>query len=171
MKNNKGFMLAEVVVTSTVIIVSLIGLYTTFNKIYNRFEQKEKYNNIDGVYAIKNMIDILMETGDINNILPDSGQQAIITSSSCLNISTIINNYCESLQSTYNIKNMYIIEYNMESIDYINVENKTFKDYIKYLKNYYDFTNNEYKYLFIVEYKDDETDDKNNLYYSNLGFG
>ncbi len=34
MKNNKGFMLVEVIVTSTIIVTAMIGLYTSFNKIY-----------------------------------------------------------------------------------------------------------------------------------------
>ena len=60
MKNNKGFMLAEVVVTSTIVLTSLISLYITFNKLYNNYEIRSNYYDVDGIYAIKNMINNLI---------------------------------------------------------------------------------------------------------------
>ena len=59
MKNNKGFMLAEVVVTSTIILTALISFYTTFNNLYRRYEIHTKYYDIDGVYAIKELGNVL----------------------------------------------------------------------------------------------------------------
>jgi len=41
-KNNKGFMLAEVVIVSAVIMTCLVTLYTSFNKMYNLY--KDTYN-------------------------------------------------------------------------------------------------------------------------------
>ena len=36
MKNNKGFMLAEVIITATVIITALVSLYATYNSLTNK---------------------------------------------------------------------------------------------------------------------------------------
>ena len=38
--NNKGFMMAEVVVVSAVIIVTLVTLYVSYNKIFSLYYVK-----------------------------------------------------------------------------------------------------------------------------------
>ena len=44
MKNNKGFMLAEAVITSTIVLTTLIGLYATFSRLYNLYNISIKAN-------------------------------------------------------------------------------------------------------------------------------
>ena len=70
-KNNKGFMLAEVVITSTIILTALVSLYVTFNKLYSNYNTRNSYYNIDGFYAIKGMINYLIDSGKLNEILND----------------------------------------------------------------------------------------------------
>lgn len=188
MKNSKGFMLAEVIITSTVIITALIGLYTTFNKIYNKYNIRNSYYDIDGVYAIKGMINHLIKDNKLNNILSDkdtgtfnSNQIYLIKNGKCNNFSTSSNsytislyndNYCKSLQNLYKINNLIVMDYDKKLlIDESNgnnlkdsVNNQTFKDYIEYISNYYTFEKDKYSYLFIIEYKND----KNEFNYSSL---
>ena len=56
LKKSKGFMLAEVVVSSTVVLVALVTLYASFTRVYNRYKTVDRYFNIDGLYAIRSMV-------------------------------------------------------------------------------------------------------------------
>ena len=167
MKNNKGFMLAEAVITSTVVLTTLIGLYATFTKLYNAYNIRTTYFDIDGIYAIKGMISHLIDNGEINNkigALKSNEYIQLIPTDSCNNTN---DTYCSSLKDLYNIENMYIVNYTKDSITNLStvVSNQTFKDYLTYIRTYYSFNLEEdgYNYLFIVEYKND--------YYSSLGLG
>lgn len=192
MKNNKGFMLAEAVITSTIVLTTLIGLYRTFSRLYNLYNIRTTYSDIDGVYAIKGMIDNLIDN-NIDNLIDNNKMNSTLQQVNTNNYSQLISkkvcnsantntNYCNSLQKLYNIENMYIIKYNKDAV--INLKNQdinqTFKDYLDYISNYYSFvdsnaddtTDNKvnvddgYKYLFVVEYKNGE-----DYYYSSLGLG
>lgn len=171
MKNNKGFMLAEAVITSTVVLTTLIGLYATFTKLYNAYNIRTTYFDIDGMYAIKGMIDHLIDNGEVNNKLQN------LQSATTNYISLIQNNvcqtsdiYCSSLTKLYDIENLYIIKYETESLSSLKniISRQTFKDYLEYIRNYYTFDTEEdgYNYLFILEYKNGDK-----YYYSSLGLG
>ena len=60
--NCKGFMMAEVIIVSTVILGTLVGLYTIFNKICNIFFKLEE----------KNLSYDKNKSFDINNISNES---------------------------------------------------------------------------------------------------
>ena len=110
-KNNKGFMLAEVVVTATLLLAIMISLYFTFNKIYARYNNVTNYKNIDGMYAIENVIEY-MYTGEgennINNILKmeEQNYKYIIQNGNC----NLLVDYCNKLKGTYNINNLLIVK-------------------------------------------------------------
>ena len=192
MKNNKGFMLAEAVITSTIVLTTLIGLYATFSRLYNLYNIRTTYFDIDGVYAIKGMIDNLIDN-NIDNLIDNNKMNSTLQQVNTNNYSQLISkkvcssantntNYCNSLQKLYNIENMYIIKYNKDAVTNLKNQdiNQTFKDYLDYISNYYSFvdsnaddtTDNKfnvddgYKYLFVVEYKNGE-----DYYYSSLGLG
>ena len=190
MKNNKGFMLAEVVVTSTVVLTTLIGLYITFNKLYKNYNIRSVYYDIDGIYAIKNMNSILLDSGELNNIIKefydnyDNGNSTIkdiIDNKECS--ITSIERKCSDLQKAYNINNLYITTYDIPAINSLTeeVNNTTFKEYLSFVKKYYNLNQEytypkskieddnakKYNYLFIIEYT--KNDDKN--YYASLGLG
>ena len=63
-KNNKGFMLVEVIITSTVILTGMILFYSSFNSLFSKYKEREVYHDIDAFYATKEMINALLE----NNI-------------------------------------------------------------------------------------------------------
>lgn len=171
-KNNKGFMLAEVVVTSTLLLTIMVSLFFAFNRIYTRFNNITKYKNIDGMFAIENMIEYMInETGNnnINNILlskENNNYKYIIDNKIC---KLSDNNYCNEIQKTYKINNLIIVNQTLDSINSLSVTNNTFKDYINYLKKYYpfdDYTKNSY--LIIIEYKTNDDNNENNYNYSSL---
>lgn len=170
-KNNKGFMLAEVVITSTVVMTAMISLYFTFNKIYKRYNTLLTYKNIDGMYAIESMIDSMLEDGSINEVI-SKNNGIIINNEGCFKKNGNGLNYCMLLKDTYNINNMIIIPKQKEKISNLSVTvtNQTFKEYLTYLTKYYSFNDNDNKYLIILEYKIDNSN--NNSYnYSSMELG
>lgn len=183
-KNNKGFMLIEVIVTSTIVVTSMIALYASFNKLYNSYRTKSSYYNIDAVYATKEIINAMISTEVIgqnmnkfiNNTFFNNTNGYIIANNKC-NSNT--NEYdevlynvpeytCKSVQELYNIINMIISEYDKESLLQLKENgnlNQTFNDYIDYVITYYGITKNEeYNYIILTEM---QTGD-NNYYYANL---
>ena len=159
-KNNKGFMLAEVVITSTIVMTAMINLYFTFNKIYTRYNTISTYKNLDGIYAIENITDNLIEDQNINTILANK-EGVIIKDSKC----KISEEYCINTQLAYSIENMYIVKMDNTQVDNLKTSAKaTLKDYIDYTKKYYKYDANHY--LIILEYKNG-----NKLNYSSMELG
>jgi len=127
-KNSKGFMLAEVVVSGTIIITSMVILYATFNKLYTMYNERNSYYNIDGMYASKMMADYLINddfNNKINDIFGNSTNYVVIANGECQlsnkrekNDGTVIEvnasidqNLCSGLQKAYNVNTMIITEY------------------------------------------------------------
>lgn len=174
-KNNKGFMLVEVIVTSTVIVTAMVGFYASFNKLYKNYLAKNQYYNIDAIYATKEMIKEMMNNNPeqfLNNIFSSSVYGDLIKDGICQeenkNGDDIHISICTDISNFYQVKNMIIVEYDKESIQEYLDENpnlhQTFKEYIDYIINYYDITTNEeIGYLFLTEIQDN-----GNYYYANL---
>lgn len=160
-------MLAEAIITSTIVLTTLVGLYANFMKLYNVYKIRDTYYDIDGVYAIKNAIDAMIDDGSLAVTLAlNTNCNPIINNDKC-DVSN--NNYCNFLKDTYSIKNMYVVKYDKDSIAELknHVLNQTFKDYLNYIKKYYNFNmdeDNKYSYLFVVEYQKNQK-----YYYSSLG--
>lgn len=104
--NNKGFMMAEVVVVSSIIIVTLVGLYTSYNKILSLYNQRINYYDINTLYELGN---IRKNT----NLSTYKSKDYIV-------------------DETY--KKVYYLNHN-DIIDLTGVTNETFKDYLIYLKD------------------------------------
>ena len=167
--NNKGFMLIEVIITSTIVVTSMVFLYTSFSRLYNNFKSKTSYYHIDTSYASKEIIDSLINENLLNNIINESLEDKsfgyIIKNGSC--IKNTYNSTCSKIKNLYDIENSIMVNYSIDSLNELknNVINKTLSDYIDYLINYYDLSNNEDDYNFIVI-----TESKDNVkyFYSNL---
>ena len=164
-------MLVEVIITSTVIITSMVGLYAGFSKIYAGYQARDKYYHLDGVYAINETIEYLLDNNFnqlANDVFYQRNHEKIIENGACATDETIGSfkvEICPSIQSLYNIENMIFTEYDKSTLDTLVIENETFKEYINYVIEYYDIKEHDtaYSYLFLVEIKDGE-----DYYYSNL---
>ena len=119
--NNKGFMMAEVIVTCSIVVITLVGLFTSYNKTYLRYKERSNYYNVDNAYACNYIKDLLIENNILNNY----------------NITSVI---VVDLSQTTTIEGL--ITDSMSN---------TYKDYLKYLNNsiVYDLT--QEKYLLIME--------------------
>jgi len=50
--NNKGFMMAEVVVVASIVLVTLVGLYTSYNKIFSIYNKRVDYYDVATLYDL-----------------------------------------------------------------------------------------------------------------------
>lgn len=179
-KNNKGFMLIEVIVTTTVIVVAMVALYASFNRLYTNYDARSRYNDIDTILATKfmfqDMIDKQRANYIINEVFYDNVYGYLIKDGTCnsnvFNDSTndrgVLSHIsdCSQLPLFYNVDNMVMVEYDLNSVQKLkdNLDNETFKDYVEYVISYYNITTEEeYQYLLLTEVYDGS-----DYYYANL---
>lgn len=159
--NNKGFMMAEVIVTCSIVVITLVGLFTSYNKTYLRYKERSNYFNVDNAYACNYLKDLLIE----NNILYNN-------TASYYYIDNTINDKISVLLNNYNITSVIVVDLSqtttIEGLITDSMSN-TYKDYLKYLNNsiVYDLT--QEKYLLIME-RQKVVNDTTNYYYGSLIF-
>ena len=168
-KKSKGFMLVELIITSTIIVAAMVTLYASFNRIYSLYKTKNNYYSIDGVYATKAMTKNLIVNNNINDFIRTTMEinkySYIIQNNGCTKLEDEI---CNGIQSFYNVQNMIFIEYDKNALEDLKnsiTNDETFKDYINYVINYYDITASDtsFSYIILTETEENEKD-----YYSNL---
>jgi len=168
--NNRGFMLVEVIIVSVVVATIMTSLYIAFNRVYNAYEKKGTYTNIDALYGIKTISDYLIDEMKFNGLLNNFGSDYYqeITCRSIFDDDDDAEKYCNNIFDQYNISKIFLVKLNIANKmpdlpNNINI-NQTFKDYITYLNNAITF-DNDTDYVFIVETYTINTDDdsKNNI--------
>lgn len=93
MKSKKGFVLLETVIVLIVIIVAMLGLYTTYSFVFKNLKQAQKYDNINDIYKL-NVFYKIRKQSNLDGI---SSNFVKITSSNC---STYFNDSnCSSIMS------------------------------------------------------------------------
>lgn len=155
----RGFMLAEVVVVSMVVSTVLITLFTGVNNVSSAFETRNRYYDIDSMYAAIETNEILKR----NNVLQGAITTAIELNSSVTEEIERYKNFYSS--STGDSISIYITPYNstsMNTLTSINT-NVTFSEYLTYLANNLDFSDDDYTHMIIVERK--EKRDNDDCYY------
>ena len=145
--NNKGFMMAEVIVVSAIILVFLTGLYLSYGKLFGLYNTRIKYYDSDTLYSAAYYRDILIKEDKMNNTL------TTVKNSS----NKYLNLFSSTLDKVNSGDKLFIIYHandNLNKLTNVTGINKTFKDYIEYLKTSTTFKAN---YTMILErcYKDD----------------
>ncbi len=194
-KNNKGFMLIELIITSTVVVTAMIALYASFNRIYSLYKTRNNYYNINGIYASKEIVRSLLNSNELTKIINanfETGNYSFLIKNGNLNIpisNTITQDQINEIKDFYKIKNMILTSYSkcilaldecigVQSNEEENsiegaestslkseINNETFKEYVEYITKYYNTTSNETYSYIIIT----EIEDNNKYYYSNLG--
>ena len=156
-KNNKGFMLAEVVIVSAVLITTLVSLYAGFAKVYKAYEERSSFFDTDSIYALKSIEDTLIDEGLFNNIINEINTSNYVSYlAENLTDDSYINSYLKELLGNYNIEYFYITKYDNASLTTIresDANNIIFNDFLKYLQKNLTFDNN-YNYIFLSKTKD-----------------
>jgi len=143
-KNNKGFMLLETLIVSTIILSTLIFLFIQFSNIKTSYEISFTHNTIPGIYIAKELSDFLVE----NNINSDLSNQLDDFENGFINIKThtYINNgenlFYQNMIKDMNIKNVIYTSDNLTTLKtYLNsnsidktIFTESFKNFIFKLK-------------------------------------
>ena len=66
-KDNKGFMMAEVVVVSSIVLIFLTTIFTSYNKLYAAYVNRINYYDVVTLYRLGYYRDILIENDKIND--------------------------------------------------------------------------------------------------------
>lgn len=150
--NCKGFMLAEVVVVSVIICTVLVTLYTSLVRINNAYDTRNRYYDINTLYFTEEVNDILIYMGYINKYISTSESKEV-------DLSKNVFSNDSNFYSAYNIDTalggsikMYFSLYDANSVGSLAGmnSNTTFKDYISYLKDHFDY-DEEYEYILVTE--------------------
>ena len=160
--NNRGFMMAELMITSVVIMISIVSLYTGFNKIYTNYKVRNSYDYSNLLYGTKLIKDFLIDQNKINLLIKNN--KDYINISLCnLNFECVgdESTYYNDIKRIYDINNIYFLTYKMNNVK-IN-DNSFLSDYIDYLRKDSNMDKSDYRngYRIIVETKDNR--------YSTLG--
>lgn len=100
--NKKGFMMAETIVISVVVLGALILIYTQFMSINKSYQNAFMYNNVDKLYATKNVVDYLRTDGF--TALTKNLKGKYLDISDCSTTYFEEPQYCKALFDNLNIK-------------------------------------------------------------------
>lgn len=171
-KKKTGFMMAEVIVVSAVILVVLGSLFISFNKIFSSYNTKATYYDSVNLFQMAFYRDIMIENDLINGVLDglktpsgvtkiydsicdskDPGYDDVIALSHCKDYVNLFTLPSDSRNYDYNdvVFIMYTPEkersINSVSLQDYNVHSK-FIDYVDYLKKSTTIKSN---YLMLME--------------------
>lgn len=153
--NNRGFMLTELLVTSTLVCTVLIFLYAQFFSVKKSYENSFKYNTVNGLYALSNVRDFLVDNdiyilkqnlllNDYVDLTDESNNRIVLNDSE----------YFNTLITKLNIKNIIFTKENLtDLISNLNSMPDTFEDMKKFIR-YIDYNKTGSLYRIIVEYAD-----------------
>lgn len=156
--NRKGFMMAEVVVVSAIVLVTLVSFYVSYNKIISLYNQRVNYYDVTTLYELSYVRD------NISDYSEYSSRDSVID---------------DEYEKVYYVKNT--------ELGNMDVSNQTFKDYLKYIEDSVtfetdyilvmekckneDIDNCKYAYLEVFENNSDNTNNNNGGGGSNTGTG
>lgn len=158
--NRKGFMLAEVVVSASVVAVVLVTMYIGINRMTAAYDKRNRYYDLDAQQVAMEVNDLLKRDSEqkLNNFtsltdnyysLEDIENNYQVNYSE---LKDVFSSLGENI-NTYYVKN----EDGFNTMKSLNI-NQSFKDYLDYFVSKTSF-DEEYSYFVVVELE------KNNNYY------
>ena len=151
-KNNKGFVVTEVLILSTVIIGVLIFMYSQFKNINRGYQYSFKYDTPEGMYLANNIVNYINE-GNYDKLveLLNNTQEGYIDITECNIDNSNLISYCEALFQKSEIEKIIFTEENLEKIKQnMNNFDNDLKNYINQIKT----TNEQNDYRIIIKYID-----------------
>lgn len=147
--NKKGFIFTETIIISVVVLGALIFIYTQFMNINKSYQKSFRYNNVDKLYAVKNIIDYINTDGLDNLISSFTGEYIDITT--CPSQYFIETTYCQDLYKNLGIKTVLFVKEDITTLK--NQNNLPFTEEMKsYLKTI--SVKKENRYRIIAEFED-----------------
>lgn len=152
--NKKGFVLAETIAVSTVVMTSLVIIYTQFVSINNSYNRSFKYNNVNNLYLVENVRNYITD-GNLNKLVNalEESNSSYIDITSCPNNYFLEYIYCQTLFNYAGIKTILFTKEDLTDLknNLTNTNfNETMKEFITRIS-----TSDEDNYRLIVEFTDD----------------
>lgn len=127
--NNKGFMMAEVVVVSAIVMVTLVAIYVSYNKIFTLYNQRIDYYDATTLYKL----------GEIR----DNSHAAELMEWKTRGISK--EPYSQADLTLYYTTKDDIVNKQLETA----AINKTYQEYLEYLSDGVELRDDVYGYLIL----------------------
>lgn len=151
--NKKGFILAEAIAVSVVIITSLVIVYTQFMTLNTNYKSSFQNNNVNELYLANNIKKFIMDDG-LSSLIRILESNLYVDISSCSSEIFEEYMYCKTLFDAANIKTVLFTKEDINELKE-NIDNtifsQTMKNYIKKLNN-----SNGENYRIIIEFEDDK---------------
>lgn len=152
-KNFKGFILAETVAVSAVVIAALIIIYVQFISIMNSYQVSFKYNTVENMYSANNISEYILTDGY-------ALLKTAITTSSYVDITSCSADYfteyfyCEGLMDNLGVKTALFVKEDTTDLVTTITSNNPFSEgfgkFIKFIKSDLEVD----KYRVIIEFTD-----------------
>lgn len=147
--DNKGFMLTETLIVATFLVTTLLFLYIQFNNVTKTYDTSFKYNTVNGLYAVNNIINYVKSDG-IDTLKTSINNVDYIDITDCSDVYFTEQNYCNTLMDTLKIKTVLFTKENLSSLKSSRTTlDQTMIDFIKFI-NYEEVTG----YRIIIEFND-----------------
>ena len=151
--NKKGFMMAELVVVASIVLVVLVGMYTSYNKIFSAYNTRISYYDVNTLYRLGYYRDILRSNKILNDMIDEVDTKKIINIYS--SVSEVGNRFYlpEDERDDFTDLNVFLVKIEgnklNKSMFSVGIYNITFLEYIDYLINTVDFT--KFNYMMLME--------------------
>lgn len=144
--NRKGFMLAEVVVSASVVAVVLVTMYIGINRMTAAYDKRNRYYDLDAQQVAMEVNDLLKRDSEQNNFtsLTDNYYSLEDIEVNYSKLKDVFISLGENI-NTYYVKN----KDGFNNIKNSNI-NQSFKDYLDYFISKTNFDEN-YSYFIVVE--------------------
>ena len=163
--NKKGFMLAEVVVSASVIAVILVTLYIGLNRMTSAYEKRNRYYDIDAQQVAMEVNDALIRGNYLDSVKLSANTSSNYIYNMSDEFADEYQEFHDQLNSNfdYNDVKVFFSLYTEEKLRELKeiYTSVSFGNYIDYLLNKIDFSET-YSYFIVVEL---QKKDVNDCYY------
>lgn len=126
--NNKGYMLVETLVATTIIVTALLFLYVQYSNITKNYRESFSYNTTNNLYGAYNLKKYILEDG-YNTLVEELENHDYVDITDCSSNYFVDEDYCEVLISSMEIKQVFFTTEDVSNIDF--EVNDAFKSFIK----------------------------------------
>ena len=161
--NKKGFMMAEVVVVSAVVLIFLATIYVSYNQIYSKYKSRVSYYDAVSLYQLSYFRDALIENKKLVSALESARTNNVVEIYNAGDSSFQLSGDDSTKQRAFIIYNKGD---NLKGTELDSISNihETYKDYIKYLSTSVDLKDAYY----VMVNEQCNKDNENNCKYAYL---
>lgn len=165
-------MMAELIVVSSIILVVMVAMFSSFNKVYSLYETRINYNDITTLYRLGYYRDVIIENNKLEDVINQSNVEVVQVYNSVGGVVGSVFALPEEYKLSDFADLVFFINNKKEKIDVGEFEDKdlhvTFLDYIDYFNQSVKY--DEFDYVMIMERcnKNGESVDHDNCSYAYL---